>query len=1025
MKRTIFLLLLIGAAFGGSVTGNVTRLMDLFPFPMPAEGVTVRLENMEDEDDFVEAVTNPEGNYTITTSSTGFFTLTCPDESTTPSAHSVTFETGSESYTGYDFEIRSGSSTGGALIGGKVSYHDGAPAEGTTVIITRPDAPIPLPVMATTNAAGEYEASIDGDENVEITCMAMPPYMASPEMYSEFIAAGDTNMTFDFVLTDDSPIGYQISFQGTIEGGMTTDFQAFWRHEDDSVETSMPVTMDTPPISVPDSGNYYCRAEKPGYRADPPTQTVHLGRMMPMGMAVFTFTDTSDAPDYLITCRANDGIMPVMEYNVRWRAEGATSWITESPTPFGSVEIRPGGPGIYELTAVAAGMTFYPEIATVELTEADPTDSVTFTTDDDSTTTENWFTVHVVDEEGEPVEGLEIDYENPIEPDASGTLITDADGYATYYVSLFGNFNITPRPEPGYWTVPEEASVLIAPFLTPVDTVEFELREGEVFYYTVTVSAINDDDEIVTSSYLIQHNTPDDTTWRNRLSDGSGYTTFEFEDPGSYDFKITSLGGTVEPEILTAMLTEGDPEDSLQFRITDSTGTEDPFILVLRSVTPEGDPFPELTVDWNRSFSDDSGSVSTGTEGEITLEFDAMGYYNFIAMPEVGYFTIPEEASRLLSSATALDTVVFEVHEGSAGSYIITVVALDEEGEIATGYRINWRQPAEDSSWTMAWADGSGYTDFEFDFPGDFEIRPDMYGLMFEPEMGYVSLTEASPVDTVWFEMIDTSGITDDFSITVISEDEDDFPFPDLEFTIESALDTIVDTLSTGFEGEITEYFTRSDYYTITAIAPDGYYVEPEEESVLLSMLNRADTVRFTVIEGEPPVPYWVTIFATDSSETPQFGTSMAIDEETAMTGFGGYASIYVDGPGDYDVSAYVEDIPGFDFVVVPDEFTVTLTESHTADTTHVYVTNVESVRETPALPNDFTISAYPNPFNASCFIDVPQGTDVAIFDTKGNLVKCAEGSFIWYPEGLPSGVYSVIARQRDNSISRNLLFIK
>ena len=1016
MRKVFLLMLIIVSAFAGSVSGTLTQIPDFFPIPIPMPGITVRLENTTDPTDYVEVVTGSAGEFTISTASTGFFHLHCPDLMTTPSLHSVTFTTGSETYTGYDFVADTSPSTDGALVGGKVSYEDGTPADGISVIINRPDVPITFPLMLTTNLSGEFSASIDGDENIAVTCMAMLPYTASPPIHEAFIASGDTSMSFDFILVGDSPIPYQLSFSG----GLEYEFTAYYSHSSDSVEHSMFITMDTPPITVPDSGDYYCRAEKPGFAVSPPSQVVHIGGLMPIGMAVFTFTDTSTSSDYLITCNAVDGFMPIMDYTIRWREEGETAWITEAPSLFGTVNIVPDGPGIFEITALSPGLLLMPELAIVELTVASPTDSVTFSAED-TTTGESWFTVHVTDEEGFGVMDVEIYYEASLDPETSGILTTDSEGYATYPVELLGSFDITPMPETGFWTVPETDNVLISP-LSPVDTVHFELREGEVFYYNVTVSARDSEYDLMTSSYVIQYRTPSDTAWATQLSGGSGYTDFTFEDPGAYDFQTIAWGYESEPSILTAMLSEEYPLDSLEFTMIDSTAPAEPFLMTIRSFNADGEPFADLPVAWDRSLSEEGDTISTGTTGVVTLEFETTAYYNFEAMPEAGFFTDPLTDSRLLSVVNPVDTVDFIVHEGSAGSYIATIFAIDEDYDIITSYTIEWREASEDSSWTMLWA-SEEYTDITFDYPAELEIRASMYGLMFEPEIAHASLSEESPYDTVMFTMTDTSGITDDFSITILSQDEDEFPYGYLEVSIESALDTTEYIVATDGSGVVTEYFSASGYYTLTPIAPDGYYVTPESYNSLLSMFNPADTVVFEVIEGEPPSPYWITIFATDSSESPSFGVSMDIEDDNATTDFGGYATIFVEGPGVYEVSAYITEFPGFEFVVVPGEFDVTLTETHIADTTHVWVTNVSSVEENPNVPNEVMLSVYPNPFNGTCFIDAPDGADVQIFDVNGKLSGKNIGSFIWNPENLPSGLYNVKIIGSDRS--ENLLYIK
>jgi len=87
-------------------------------------------------------------------------------------------------------------------------------------------------------------------------------------------------------------------------------------------------------------------------------------------------------------------------------------------------------------------------------------------------------------------------------------------------------------------------------------------------------------------------------------------------------------------------------------------------------------------------------------------------------------------------------------------------------------------------------------------------------------------------------------------------------------------------------------------------------------------------------------------------------------------------------------------------------------------------------IEELIAKPVNFTISAYPNPFNSACRISAPEGAGIEIFDINGRMVKTippapltkgvararacqgrAGGSYYWRPDAaLGSGVYLVRA---------------
>ena len=101
-----------------------------------------------------------------------------------------------------------------------------------------------------------------------------------------------------------------------------------------------------------------------------------------------------------------------------------------------------------------------------------------------------------------------------------------------------------------------------------------------------------------------------------------------------------------------------------------------------------------------------------------------------------------------------------------------------------------------------------------------------------------------------------------------------------------------------------------------------------------------------------------------------------------------------------------------------PDQFRVLLSHSFA------------EVSESPAKPinNDLIVS--PNPFNSACFIRVPEGAKIEIFDVTGKLIeslKSENGSAVWRPkDGVGSGVY-IISTDVDGKVraSARVIFIK
>jgi len=109
----------------------------------------------------------------------------------------------------------------------------------------------------------------------------------------------------------------------------------------------------------------------------------------------------------------------------------------------------------------------------------------------------------------------------------------------------------------------------------------------------------------------------------------------------------------------------------------------------------------------------------------------------------------------------------------------------------------------------------------------------------------------------------------------------------------------------------------------------------------------------------------------------------------------------------------------GYDITsMTPDQFRVLLSYSFA------------EVSESPAKPvnNDLLVS--PNPFNSACFIRVPEGAKIEIFDVTGKLIeslKSENGSAVWRPkDDIGSGVYIVNADVNGRTkMSARVIFIK
>ncbi len=99
-------------------------------------------------------------------------------------------------------------------------------------------------------------------------------------------------------------------------------------------------------------------------------------------------------------------------------------------------------------------------------------------------------------------------------------------------------------------------------------------------------------------------------------------------------------------------------------------------------------------------------------------------------------------------------------------------------------------------------------------------------------------------------------------------------------------------------------------------------------------------------------------------------------------------------------------------------------------------------------LPEQFAMSAYPNPFNSSCEITAPIGADVEIYNLRGNVVatpypagagfvpldkgdrdRAERGfrGFVWQPDqSISSGIYLVRARTEDGrTTTKRIVYLK
>jgi hypothetical protein len=72
----------------------------------------------------------------------------------------------------------------------------------------------------------------------------------------------------------------------------------------------------------------------------------------------------------------------------------------------------------------------------------------------------------------------------------------------------------------------------------------------------------------------------------------------------------------------------------------------------------------------------------------------------------------------------------------------------------------------------------------------------------------------------------------------------------------------------------------------------------------------------------------------------------------------------------------------------------------------------INAISEIPQKPEKIFLTIYPNPFNSDCRIQTVSISKIAIYDIGGNLsetgVSDSDGSFIWRPEDIPTGMYLI-----------------
>ncbi len=77
-------------------------------------------------------------------------------------------------------------------------------------------------------------------------------------------------------------------------------------------------------------------------------------------------------------------------------------------------------------------------------------------------------------------------------------------------------------------------------------------------------------------------------------------------------------------------------------------------------------------------------------------------------------------------------------------------------------------------------------------------------------------------------------------------------------------------------------------------------------------------------------------------------------------------------------------------------------------------------------IPDELSITVYPNPFNSALRIDAPNGSNIRIFATDGRLVEDLGQSNIWNaPQSIPSGIYLVSVEREGRITTKKAVLVR
>ncbi len=84
-------------------------------------------------------------------------------------------------------------------------------------------------------------------------------------------------------------------------------------------------------------------------------------------------------------------------------------------------------------------------------------------------------------------------------------------------------------------------------------------------------------------------------------------------------------------------------------------------------------------------------------------------------------------------------------------------------------------------------------------------------------------------------------------------------------------------------------------------------------------------------------------------------------------------------------------------------------------------------ISELQGKPEEFYLSAFPNPFNSSCCIVAPAGAKAEIFDINGRIIEFLDKAHcVWHPgQSINSGVYFIRATKGKQTVTKKLVYLR